>query len=363
MLTLNGSVITSPAGYWFDKYRPNPNPYKLPAKTVRFKFSDLSVDPTKPYPGPDTGVYPGRAGGIWTRVSYEPNIWDYRRPNATQYIAEFEGADGFWAQPNCTIEVLGVNTEGLSFIDFGGNYTDICYFETNHFTSFSGMFEGCNLLTSVPEYDTSNATDFTSMFRDCTSLTYVPDFDMSSAVNTFEMFRGCTSLETVPAFNTGAATTMDGMFYGCTNLKEVPLIDTSAATNLESMFWNCSSLTDVANFNMSSATSAAGMFYGCTSLETTPAFNATNVTDARWMFEGCTAFKVIPDIDFQSVNVAMNMFYNCVNVESGITNMYDKLVQTVDTSLAYGCTDCFYKCGSNTTTGAAELAQIPSDWK
>lgn len=55
------------------------------------------------------------------------------------------------------------------------------------------------------------------------------------------------------------------------------------------------------------------------------------------------------------------MFYNCTNVQSGALALYQQASTQTNPPSKHNGT--FSNCGSNTTTGAAELAQIPSDWK
>lgn len=83
------------------------------------------------------------------------------------------------------------------------------------------------------------------------------------------------------------------------------------------------------------------------------------------MFEGCTSLITLPDLDYSQVpeihvNDISELYYGCVNVESGILREYNKLSTLFPNS---NPGHPFYNCGSNTTTGAAELAQIPSNWK
>jgi hypothetical protein len=55
-----------------------------------------------------------------------------------------------------------------------------------------------------------------------------------------------------------------------------------------------------------------------------------------------------------------HMFYRCTKVESGALALYQ---QASAQAIVPSHDRTFYQCGSNTVTGAAELAQIPSDWK
>jgi len=53
------------------------------------------------------------------------------------------------------------------------------------------------------------------------------------------------------------------------------------------------------------------------------------------------------------------MFQNCENVESGITEMYNYLKDAGFRTHSR----CFYNCGTNTVSGAAELEDVSYDWK
>lgn len=137
--------------------------------------------------------------------------------------------------------------------------------------------------------------------------------------------------------NTSGVTVMSGMFYGCSSLTTVPLFNTSNVTDISQMFTYCTSLTSVPLFNTSSVTDMHLMFYNCTSLTSIPLFDTSNVTDMKYMF------------------------YDCINVESGALALYQ---QASSLGLSqYEHLETFANCGSNTQTGAAELAQIPYDWK
>lgn len=65
-------------------------------------------------------------------------------------------------------------------------------------------------------------------------------------------------------------------------------------------------------------------------------------------------------LDVNNANPAtvQELFADQVNVKSGILNAYNYLSSTVTTYNNM----TFKNCGSNTVTGAAELAQIPSSW-
>ena len=78
------------------------------------------------------------------------------------------------------------------------------------------------------------------------------------------------------------------------------------------------------------------------------------------MFSHCTSLVDIPQFENLGVGNCQEMFAECGNVESGILDCYSSLSQPTPVVSHY---QCFMNCGINTLTGAAELAQIPSDWK
>jgi len=88
--------------------------------------------------------------------------------------------------------------------------------------------------------------------------------------------------------------------------------------------------------------------------------NTTDITNMNFMFAECTSLTNIPLFDTSKVTTMNNMFLNCTNVQSGALALYQQAsTQTNPPSDHY---NTFSNCGSNTVTGAAELAQIPSSW-
>ena len=55
------------------------------------------------------------------------------------------------------------------------------------------------------------------------------------------------------------------------------------------------------------------------------------------------------------------MFANCTKVQSGALALYQQASTQANPPPEHART--FRNCGSDTPTGAAELAQIPYDWK
>lgn len=90
-------------------------------------------------------------------------------------------------------------------------------------------------------------------------------------------------------------------------------------------------------------------------------FDTSSVTDMYNMFNDVQSLTSIPLFDTSSVTNMSHMFVNCTNIQSGALALYQQASSQANPPTNHE--RAFYNCGSNTTTGAAELAQIPSDWK
>ena len=133
-----------------------------------------------------------------------------------------------------------------------------------------------------------------------------------------------------------SGTDFEGLLTLSYNVTEVLGANTTGITNMKSMFSNCDSLTSVQLFNTSSVTTMQNMFSRCSSLTSVPLFDTSSVTNMN------------------------SAFAYCRNVESGALALYQQTSSQATPPSNH--TRTFYYCGSNTTTGAAELAQIPSSW-
>ena len=204
-------------------------------------------------------------------------------------------------------------------------------------TDFTHLFNNSKNVVEVLGANTTGVTNMDGMFDLCSSLTSVSLFDTSSVQSMQNMFKKCTALTAVPLFNTSSVIAMTAMFSWCSSLTSMPLFNTSSVEVMLNMFYDCSSLTSVPLFNTSSVFNMNSMFHGCSSLTSVPLFNTSSV-------------------------VSMNdMFVNCTKVQSGALALYQQASTQANPPPKH--THTFQNCGSDTTTGAAELAQIPEDWK
>ena len=182
-----------------------------------------------------------------------------------------------------------------------------------------------------------------------------------SGTNFSNLFARSSNLVEVLGANTTGITNMANMFSVCNALTTVALFNTTTVLYMDNMFVSCSSLTTVPLFNTSNVTSMIVMFYNCTSLTTAPLFDTSKVENISSMFAGCTSLTAVPLYDTSSVWNMSQMFYNCINVQSGAHDLYWQALRQTTPPSKHSKT--FYNCGSNTTTGAADLARISYDWK
>ena len=206
-----------------------------------------------------------------------------------------------------------------------------------------------------------SGTDFAFLFFTSDNVEEVLGANTTGITNMYAMLNYCTSLKTVALFDTSSVTDMHIMFVNCYSLTSVPLFDTSSVTNMYSMFSKCSALKMVPLFNTSSVTTMEYMFENCTSLTSVPLFDTSSVTSMTDMFNACSSLTSVPLFNTSNVTSMFRTFYGCINVETGALALYQQA--STQTNPPYTYSMAFRNCGANTTTGAAELAQIPDDWK
>jgi len=91
------------------------------------------------------------------------------------------------------------------------------------------------------------------------------------------------------------------------------------------------------------------------------AANTAGVTNMNKLFHNATGLTNIPAVfDTSSCTNVNSMFDGCINVESGALALYQQMSTQATPPISHNNT--FLNCGSNTTTGAAERAQIPTSW-
>jgi hypothetical protein len=149
-----------------------------------------------------------------------------------------------------------------------------------------------------------------------------------------------------------------GYLYSITNV-----FDTSTVRNTENMFAGLQDYNGVLPlFDFSSSESVTGMFQHST-FEYIPDYDFSSARDMiTYLCDYCKNLKRVPNFIFNVNNITLAdaCFRMCGAVESGALSMYNKLsasTSIISHNYTFGGT------GANTVSGAAELAQIPDDWK
>lgn len=308
ILGRNNTYALSHNGNLLGHYRT-----ELPPFTMRFEFTNDSYDPTS--------VSGWKAGSTWTKVEgVATNQWDWTCQNSNwDYAFENKFTGAGYVTPGNTV-LIEANT---SFV-----------------TSMRNLFAGCSNLVQVSWFDTANV------------------------VNMYALFSGCMNLSgTIPLYDTRNVTDMGSMFSECFHITEVPKYNTKKVTNMGYMFYSCDSITTVPLFDTSSVTSMQGMFHDCGSLISVPLFDTHNVVSISAMFENTYPLKSVPLFNTDSMVYVKRAFNHCYNVESGALALYNRLSAKLPPLEYENYQEAFRDCGRDTVTGAAELAQIPDDWK
>lgn len=91
--------------------------------------------------------------------------------------------------------------------------------------------------------------------------------------------------------------------------------------------------------------------------------NSTGVTNMERLCDCSQQYMrgTIPLFDTTTLTNVTNCFYECYYVDGGQLALYQQMSTQANPPTSHA--GCFNKCGRDSTTGAAELAQIPSGWK
>lgn len=171
--------------------------------------------------------------------------------------------------------------------------TNIAKWNTSNVVDMSGMFYGCDKLTTVPLFDTSNACTMSGMFYGCGKITTIPEFDFSNVTDLGNFFTNCSNLKTIPNVNCYNLPT----FYN--NYSFI----SSSCTNLESIGEvRCDSITNFQNF-IPTELKKLTYFGGAINLGKQPSVsNLTNV------------FNRCPNLTHESVMNIINGLYDRATV-------------------------------------------------
>ncbi len=133
------------------------------------------------------------------------------------------------------------------------------------------------------------------------------------------------------------------------------------STNWRNLLYTRTWLIQVYGANTTGVIHMDGLFRGCEALMDVALFDTRACTNMRGMFCECSHLKHIPLFDTSSCNDMTDMCFNCSWVQSGALALYQQASSQSNPPRNHHY--AFHRCGRYTVTGAAELAQIPDDWK
>ena len=151
------------------------------------------------------------------------------------------------------------------------------------------------------------------------------------------------------------------LFFWNRKLTYAKIRRVNTVKNLSGLFDMCRNLSEVVVKDTDSALYIPVMFSGCWSLTSIPLFDTSQVTIMGSFCEDCPALTgQLPLYDTRNVQRCESAFSGCTNISGGALALYNQLKNNGIQSAHY--LDCFKNCGANTTSGLAELYQIPAAW-
>ena len=145
------------------------------------------------------------------------------------------------------------------------------------------------------------------------------------------------------------------------SLRSIEIREGSFGNSMYSSFSCCSHLKSlILPTSGIEATTISRLADACFELEYVNNFDTSEVTDASIAFNNCNKLKNVPLLDTGKMTNVSSMLYNCYKVEEGALALYTQMSSQATPPSSHIAT--FYNCGKDTTTGAAERAQIPATW-
>lgn len=206
--------------------------------------------------------------------------------------------------------------------------------------SISGLFKGCNKLTTITTLRIPNVTDVSNTFDGCTSLSSLSGFELpSSCTNVSNLFNGCYMLTELgmefganitagdnwypPNLETLHDTTISNDYVkltNCTTLKTLNNVNISGG-DLSDLFNGCTNLVDINRCTFNATSSLARTFKGCSKITTNPITTILDtVTDISEMYSGCTGITDISGMTFGSgITNATDWCHKAITTANNVT--------------------------------------------
>ena len=362
MITYNGSIMKV-SGYWLTP-EPPPSPEPMRDGTIRFKFANINIDPS---------TRNISARGYWSPVFDTntgiaiPGLWDYTPDNYSNKLS------GQLTPSNLDIAHCG---GAVDLVDIRMSMASGSFFEDAF--AYATALRTVNISSlTAPSYKMTHA------FQGCSGITEASVL-LDTCTSTEVMFGGCTSLRTLYMRTGNGISNATG--YGCLALTDLTLEISSGggwflyqnghADFSDSPLTNITFIAPVySTYRLHGISAGADQetFKGLTTLESLMLYvrdpgSSTELLQrplpigavGNYCFQGCTGLTAMPYLDLSAVRQCTSMFNGCINIGSGILDTYNVLSLYVP---QYSHNACYRNCGTNSPTGSAELAQIPSSWK
>ena len=343
----------------------------VPTRSLRIQFEDPNFDvSTFEWPSATAAYQAKIRNATWTSLGN--GVWDMTY-DFDDWTELFGGVKESFGVPKFDV--------------IGGDCTDVtklneCFYQCDLIKSFSGLT------------NTSSVTSVSYMFWSAENVTTIEMPDMDALKSIFIFTRGdtMTKLNSIKFGNLPLCSSVTFVAQFVPNIKSIELGNLPSVTDISKFdlyipvpiqygVTNPSfyppTLTNIKLGDMVGLTDASRMFYksryydssdktktgvSYTKVESITLGSMPNLTNASSMFNSCNELKEIPDISVDYVTNANNICQNCTKAETGILRLYNKL-SALPTTPTHS--SAFRNCGSESATGAgaAELEQIPSDWK
>lgn len=359
MITFGGFILTDAGGFWLQKPPPSPSP--MEEGTVRFRFYGEMLEPERL-----------TLLGTWTQViditsgQPIPGLWDYR-PDLRQSEFKQSMPIGALTVESCngSVDIVDIKLSEVP-------YTQSAFFQH--------AFDSDTAINNVNIENLTARVSCIHMFEQ--SGVTEANVIMDNVSSTETMFDYCDRLKKVYIRTTNGIG--NNCFFGSGGLEDltIEIIDDGyfifqeaideigGGANLRNVTFIAAEGTSYRLYRM--ATDSIGAFDGAQLLESVNVYErgaSGQLTQvplpltgyANYAFRNCRSLTYMPLLDVSGVSQCPGMFYGCVNIAGGILDVYDVLkVNCVSYS---SHVQAFTDCGIDTTTGRAELVQIPNDWK
>lgn len=358
----NGSIMKV-SGYWLTP-EPPPSPEPMRDGTIRFKFVNINIDPNLR----DLSV-----SGYWSPVLDTntgraiPCLWDYTPANYSNNLR------GQLIPSNMDIAHCG---GAVDLVDIRLSTLNNNYFFENAFENATALRTVNISSLTAPSYKMTHA------FQGCSGITEASVL-LDTCSSTEAMFGVCTSLRTL-YMRTGHGIS-NYIGYACTALTDLTLEISGDGWFLYQNGHSDFSDSPLTNITFIAPVNSTYRLHGISDGADQETFKSLTTlkslmlyvrdpgssiellqrplpigNNGNYCFQGCTGLTAMPYLDLSAVRHCISMFADCVNIGSGILDTYNVLSLHVH---SYEHNSCYKKCGIDSPTGSAELAQIPISWK